>query len=414
METVHVDGLEVAYRRAGEGPPLVLVHGAAGDGRYWRGQLDSLSDAFTVVAWDEPGAGASSDLPTGFGLAEYADALAAVIAHLGLGPAHVAGLSWGGTVALELYRRHPERVASLVLVDTYAGWEGSLPAEEVAARLQGVREMLTAAPEDFDPTFPGLFARDPEPDVAALLAETGADLRPASLEHQLELMAQADLNDVLPTITVPTLLLWGEHDARSPLDVARAFERAIPRAQLHVIPGAGHMSNLEAPYEFDAAIRRFCGGPRPVVRPADTGDMPTVGRLLDAFNREYDDVTPGPAALADRLRDLVAGGDTEVLLVGEPEAVGLAVLRFRPSIWSTADECYLAELYVRPGHRGGGLGRALLVAAIEAARARGADHMDLGTSEDDVAARALYASLGFTNREGAPDGPVMYVYERPL
>ncbi len=103
-----------------------------------------------------------------------------------------------------------------------------------------------------------------------------------------------------------------------------------------------------------------------------------------------------------------------MLLVCAPEPVGIAVLRFRPSIWSTADECYLAELYVSPEHRGGGLGRALMVAAIEAARARGADYMDLGTSEDDTTARALYVSLGFTNREGSPDGPVMYVYEREL
>jgi ribosomal protein S18 acetylase RimI-like enzyme len=77
-------------------------------------------------------------------------------------------------------------------------------------------------------------------------------------------------------------------------------------------------------------------------------------------------------------------------------------------------ECYLAELYVVPDRRGQGLGRALMEAAIELARAEGADYMDLNTSEDDVAARALYESLGFTNREGRPDGPVMHYYEREL
>jgi ribosomal protein S18 acetylase RimI-like enzyme len=92
----------------------------------------------------------------------------------------------------------------------------------------------------------------------------------------------------------------------------------------------------------------------------------------------------------------------------------LAVLRFRPSIWSRALECYLAELYVAPPHRGAGTGRALLEAAIELARAEGADHMDLGTGEDDVAARALYESLGFDNAEGRPGGPVNFFYERDL
>src|SRR4029078_7371352 len=102
------NGLEVAYRRAGDGPPLVLVHGATSDGRLWQPQLEGLADDFTVVAWDEPGAGDSSDIPADFTLADYADALAALIEELELGPAHVAGLSWGGTVALELYRRRPE------------------------------------------------------------------------------------------------------------------------------------------------------------------------------------------------------------------------------------------------------------------------------------------------------------------
>ncbi len=93
-------GLKIAYERVGEGPPLVFVHGAAEDGRAWQPQLAALADEFTVVAWDEPGAGRSSDLPVDFGLADYAHCLAALIEELALGPAHVAGLSWGGTVAL--------------------------------------------------------------------------------------------------------------------------------------------------------------------------------------------------------------------------------------------------------------------------------------------------------------------------
>jgi len=102
-----------------------------------------------------------------------------------------------------------------------------------------------------------------------------------------------------------------------------------------------------------------------------------------------------------------------VLLAGAgPD--GLAVLRFRPGIWSDALECYLAELYVVPDRRGRGLGRALMHGAIANARERGADHIDLGTGEQDVVARALYESLGFSNREGKPDGPIQYFYEREL
>jgi ribosomal protein S18 acetylase RimI-like enzyme len=149
------------------------------------------------------------------------------------------------------------------------------------------------------------------------------------------------------------------------------------------------------------------------VRVASAADAKLIGRLLHAFNNEFDEPTPGPERLAARLRDLLEEGQTAVLLVGAgPD--GLAVLRFRPAIWSQALECYLAELYVVPPLRGRGLGRALLEAAIEYARSRGADHMDLGTGEQDIAARALYESLGFNNREGKPDGPVNYFYEREL
>jgi ribosomal protein S18 acetylase RimI-like enzyme len=154
-------------------------------------------------------------------------------------------------------------------------------------------------------------------------------------------------------------------------------------------------------------------GDPPSTRRGDASDAAAIGRLLHDFNTEYDEPTPGPEALADRLVELIAGGDTAILLAGDgPE--GLAVMRFRPAIWSTALECYLAELYVVPGRRGHGIGRALMEAAIEFARSEGADYMDLGTGENDIAARGLYESLGFSNREGKPDGPVNYYYEREL
>jgi ribosomal protein S18 acetylase RimI-like enzyme len=150
-----------------------------------------------------------------------------------------------------------------------------------------------------------------------------------------------------------------------------------------------------------------------MVRRADVSDAEAVGRLLHDFNTEFDEPTPGPRALAERVRVLLAAGDTQILIAGEGPA-GLAVLRFREAIWDAALECYLAELYVVPAQRGQGLGRALMEAALDAARAQGATHMDLGTSDDDVAARGLYESLGFSNREGRPDGPLNYFYEREL
>jgi pimeloyl-ACP methyl ester carboxylesterase len=256
VEVIQANGLEIAYERVGRGPPLVFVHGAAEDGRVWRPQLAALADEFTVVAWDEPGAGRSSDVPADFGLADYASCLAAVIEAVGLGPAHVAGLSWGSTVVQELYRHHPGLVSTLILIGAFAGWKGSLPAEDVAARVEGVRQMLDAEP--FDPTLPGLFAGEPPAEFVPLLEEIAADVRPESLRTQLFLMAEADQRDLLPRITVPTLLIWGELDARSPLSVARQFQETIPETELVVIPGAGHVSHLERPEQVNDAVRKFC------------------------------------------------------------------------------------------------------------------------------------------------------------
>jgi ribosomal protein S18 acetylase RimI-like enzyme len=151
----------------------------------------------------------------------------------------------------------------------------------------------------------------------------------------------------------------------------------------------------------------------PLVRAAAVDDAPAAARLLHDFNVEFGAPAPPVAALSRRIAQLLAGGDTAVLLAGEgPD--GLAVLRFRSAIWSSGLECYLAELYVAPARRGRGLGRSLMEAALLEARERGADTIEIGVDEPDLAARRLYESLGFTNRAGGAGGPLMFVYERDL
>ena len=258
MPSVRVHGLEIAYRRAGEGPALVFLHGALADGRVWERQLAGLADEFTVVAWDEPGAGGSSDPPEDFTLAGYADCLAGFIDELDLGPARVAGLSWGGVVALELFRRHPRCVAALVLADTYAGWKGSLSEEECAARLQAAARLMTLPRDEFIRTFlPGVLGGRAPAHAADELFAIMADFRPINVRITSAAVGACDHRDLLPRIDVPTLLVWGEDDERSPLSVAEQFRVAIPGARLRVIPEAGHVSNMEQPERFNAEVRAF-------------------------------------------------------------------------------------------------------------------------------------------------------------
>ena len=260
MEYVEVDGLRLAYRRRGSGPCLLLLHGGLCDGRVWRVELDSLSDEFTVIAWDAPGCGESSDPPDHFRLPDYAACLDGLIAQLGVGPAHLLGHSWGSSLALELFRLHSDAVRSLILAAAYAGWAGSLPPDEVARRLEFALAVADLAPGDFTPTsLAGSFTDAIPVDRAAELAGIMGAVRPSGTRAMARALAEADLRDVLPQISVPTLLLYGDADQRAPLDVAAAMRAAIPTSTLTVLPGVGHECFLEAPELTHRAVRDFLG-----------------------------------------------------------------------------------------------------------------------------------------------------------
>ena len=148
---------------------------------------------------------------------------------------------------------------------------------------------------------------------------------------------------------------------------------------------------------------------------ATAADAATFGRVMHEFNSEFGQPQPDAETMARHAAPLIERGELTVLLAGARQApVGLAVLRFRPSYTIGALDAHLEELYVVPRLRRRGIGRALLERAMDDARARGSARIDLGTSDDDLAARALYERVGFTNREGGPDGPSMLYYERDL
>jgi pimeloyl-ACP methyl ester carboxylesterase len=258
VDHIDVDGMRIAYTRAGSGPALVMLHGAPSDSRVWQWMLPDLSRDHTVVAWDAPGFGESSDIDDSWRARQFADALAGFVSALGLERPHVVGHSFGTMLALSLWRRHAEVPASLVLVGGYAGWAGSLAPDEVARRLEMFVGMAELG-DDFEPrSYPGLFSElIPADRNAALATMMRENIRPATIRAAGHLGAETDLRPVLPTIDVPTLVLHGEADARSPLANAEALHSAIATSELVVLPELGHACPVEDPGACAAAIRRF-------------------------------------------------------------------------------------------------------------------------------------------------------------
>ena len=259
MDQIEVAGLRIAYDRTGKGPLLLLVHGFVGDGRgTWRRQIDGLSDEFTVVAWDAPGCGRSADPPESFRLPEYADCLAGFVEALGLGPPHVVGLSFGGALALELFRRHPTMPTTLVLAGAYAGWTGSLAPEVVDQRLRQSLQLADLPAAQFVAAMiPTMFSEFAAAEKVDEFAASVSEFRPAGFRAMARSLAEADLRDVLPLIGVPTLLLYGDKDVRAPLGVAEALHAAISSSRLVVMPGVGHVSSVEAAERFNGEVRDF-------------------------------------------------------------------------------------------------------------------------------------------------------------
>lgn len=256
-ETVDVDGLRIAYQRLGDGPPVVLLHGGLADHREWAGQLELAGD-LTLVAWDAPGCGRSSEPPASFRMPDYAAVAAGFVAAIGLERPHVVGVSFGATLALALHRHDPSLPRSLVLASPYAGWAGSLPPEVVAERLSSSLLALdrgtVALAKGFLET---LFGEHAAPERVESTREMLEDVHPVGARAMLHAMAECDLRDVLGEIDTPTLIVHGAEDVRSPTPVVQAVHEAIPGSSLRVLPGVGHACNIEAPAAFNAAVRSF-------------------------------------------------------------------------------------------------------------------------------------------------------------
>lgn len=239
----------------GERAPLLLVHAWPLDRAMWAPQVSAFAGERRVLAPDLAGFGDAPG-PGHATLDAHADDLAGLLDALGIARAVVVGLSMGGYIALALARRHPARLAALVLADTRAG------ADDAAARAN--RDDLAAVVATAglgalsERLLPRLLAPGARPAVAAEVGAIIARQRPEGVVAALRAMAaRPDAGPGLAEVRVPTLVLAGAEDALTPPSEARGLAAAIAGAGLVVIPGAGHLASLEEPGAFNAALRAF-------------------------------------------------------------------------------------------------------------------------------------------------------------
>ena len=251
-------GLPMAYDDVGAGTPVVFLHGFPLDRRMWAEQLEALVGHARGIAPDLRGFGETAPAPP-YSMDQYADDVVALLDALAVERAVVAGLSMGGYVAFALWRRHPDRVRALVLADTRAAADTDEVRERrrllaALARERGSRAVADAQIEGLV----GKSTRRERPEVAQILHRMLAAAPVPGIVGALEaMMARPDSTPTLATIAVPTLVVVGDEDALTPAAEARAMQGAIPGSRLAVIAGAGHVSNVERPAEFNRLLRDF-------------------------------------------------------------------------------------------------------------------------------------------------------------
>lgn len=263
MNTRTINGVKLAYVDRGQGPVLLLVHGFPLDHTMWNGQIDPLGRHCRVIAPDLRGFG-GSEAPEGPAtMAGMADDLAGLLEALGIDePVVVCGLSMGGYVAMEFYRRHAARLKGLVLCDTRATAD---TPEAADGRRETAQRVLRDGPGFLAETMlPKLLSETTlanHPRVAKALRQTILDGSPEGIAAAARGMAErSDSRELLPRITCPTLVLVGAEDAISPPAEMRSMAEAIPGGRLVVIPDAGHISPAENPAAFNAVVLEFLEG----------------------------------------------------------------------------------------------------------------------------------------------------------
>lgn len=263
MSSVRLDGVDIYYESHGSGLPLVLTYCLGGNSSMWSGQIDAFAEHHRLIVWDPRGHGQSESPtePSQYGVQRSAEDLRGLLDHLGIDRAHVGGLSMGGGIAARFAVTYPERVMSLMILDstTASGVPTSSTMREVretTINLCKTRDMAAVAAYflEANPNYK-LYAGD-SPVARERLRQMILALTPHGFANTIQALLDADFpTQRLAQVRAPTLVLAGEHDPA--LDAVRLTHRTIPGASFVILPGAGHLSNLDQPDQFQHHILEF-------------------------------------------------------------------------------------------------------------------------------------------------------------
>jgi pimeloyl-ACP methyl ester carboxylesterase len=265
MPLVELETVRLYYEDHGRGPALVLAHGHACGVRSWDPQLRGLADQYRVIVYDARGHGLSEvpREPSAYSQQHLVDDLCGLMDHLGLRTAAVGGLSMGGSVALTFAVAHPDRVSALILADTGAGSDDT--ARMLTRSLQGAEVLENGGIEAYvdwamtHPAFTRFASRGPEEERfirSCLMTNRAHGIALSTRGVQAKRPPIYALEPQLRRLGMPVLLIVGEHDEAC-LPVHAFMGRTIPKASHHVLPGAGHLTNLEAPEAFNRLVTEF-------------------------------------------------------------------------------------------------------------------------------------------------------------
>jgi 3-oxoadipate enol-lactonase len=252
-QVVIADGAAIGVDEAGGGAatPILFLHGVGSDKSVWAPQLAHFGTSRRALAFDYPGYGESDPAAAGATRDDFAAAILAAMTALGIERAHVCGLSLGGVIAIAMHHLAPDRCRSLVLADTFAVHpDGQAIFDRSVAASESMTELAAART-------PAILAPGASEELHQEVRETMARIDPDAFRIGAKAVWLADQRERVAAIEVPTLVLVGGEDTVTPPDLSRELAEAIRGAKLHILPGAGHLANIERPADFNRLVEEF-------------------------------------------------------------------------------------------------------------------------------------------------------------